>query len=113
MARGPGIASERADTLHRTRLVHAPVMAVEQVGVRREERKHFRKATRGKAIVAADARALLEMNLRETVRSEYSICDLQRFLEAHWPAQPMAANLQEDLVGDVVVRGSKQLDEDP
>ena len=35
VARGVGIARERADSLHRTGLVHAAVMAVEQVGVGR------------------------------------------------------------------------------
>ena len=39
-------------------------MAVEQVGVGREELEHFGEAACGEAVVAADARALLDMDGR-------------------------------------------------
>src|SRR5258706_5021738 len=88
-------------------------MAAEQVSVGREELEHFGEAAGGKVVVAADARALLEMNGRgEAVRGEHLVRDLERLLEADRPAQAMSADLQEDLVGDVVVRGTEQLDED-
>src|SRR5664279_1858107 len=88
-------------------------MAAEQVSVGREELKHFGEATGGKVVVAADARALLKMDGRgETVRGEVLIGDLERLLKANWPAQAVCAGLQEDLVGDVVVRYAEQLDED-
>src|SRR5258705_12293127 len=48
----------------------------------------------------------------ETVRGEHFVRDLERLLEANWPAQAVSADLQEDLVGDVVVRHAQQLDED-
>ena len=38
--------------------------------------------------------------------------DLERLLAADWPAQAVRADLQEDLVGNVVVRGAEQLDEE-
>src|SRR6187200_2220018 len=88
-------------------------MAAEQVGVRREELEHFGEAAGGEVVVAADARALLEMDGRgEAVRGEHLVRDLERLLEADWPAQAVPADLQEDLVGDVVVRGAEQRDED-
>src|SRR5258708_36351090 len=88
-------------------------MAAEQVSVGREELEYFVEAAGGKVVVAADAGALLEMDGRgETVRGEHFVRDLERLLEANWPAQVVSADLQEDLVGDVVVRYAKQLDED-
>src|SRR4029079_1502786 len=88
-------------------------MAAEQVGVGREELEHFGEGAGGKVVVAADARALLEMDGRgETVRGEHLVRDLECLLEAHGPAQELCAELQEDLVGDVVVRYAEQLDED-
>src|SRR5271157_5631401 len=88
-------------------------MAVEQVGVGREELEHFGEAAGGEVVVAADARALLKMDGRsESVRDKHLVRDLERLLEADWPAEAAPADLQEDLVGDVVVRGAEQLDED-
>ena len=88
-------------------------MAVEQVRVRRKEREHFGEAAGGEAVVAADARALHEMDgVGEALRGEQLVRDLERLLEADWPAQAVSADLQEDLVGDVVVRGAQQLGED-
>src|SRR6476660_3431631 len=88
-------------------------MAAEQVSVGREELEHFGEAAGGKVVVAADARALLEMDSRgEAVRGEHLVRDLQRLLEADRPAQALSADLQEDLVGDVVVRGAEQFNED-
>src|SRR6476469_8257674 len=54
VARGVGIARERADPLHGAGLVHAAVAAAEQVGVGRKELEHFGKAAGGEAVVAAD-----------------------------------------------------------
>src|SRR5262249_42761169 len=88
-------------------------MAAEQVGVGLEELEHFGEAAGGEVVVVADARALLEMDGRgEAVRGEHLGRDLERLLEADWPAQAVRADLQEDLVGNVVVRGAEQLDED-
>src|SRR5258707_6374484 len=88
-------------------------MAAEQVGVGREELEHFGEAAGREVVVAADARALLEMDGRgEAVRGEHLVRDLERLLKADWPAQAVRADLQEDLVGNVVVRGAEQLDED-
>src|SRR5271168_99703 len=88
-------------------------MAVEQVGVGREELEHFGEAAGGEAVVAADARALLEIDGGgEAVRRKHLARDLERLLEADWPAQAVPADLQEDLVGDVVVRGAQQLGDD-
>ena len=104
MARCVGIAGERANALHGAGLVQAAVVAAEQVGMGREELEHFGEAAGGKAIVAADARALLQMDgLSETMRGEDPVGDRERLLEADWAAQPMRADLQEDLVGDVIV----------
>jgi hypothetical protein len=88
-------------------------MAAEQVSVGGEDLEHFGEATGRKVVVAADARALLEMDGRgETARGEHLIRDLERLLKANWPAQAGCADLQEDLVGDVVVRYTEQLDQD-
>ena len=70
-------------------------MAVEEVGVEREKRQHFGKASGAKAVVAADARALLKMDgRRKTVRGEHFVCNLERLLEADGPAQAVPADLQ-------------------
>src|SRR5262249_25147997 len=88
-------------------------MAAEQVGVGLEELEHFGEAAGGEVVAAADARALLDMDGRgKVVRGEHLVRDLKRLLEADWPAQAVRADLQEDLVGNVVVRGAEQLDED-
>jgi hypothetical protein len=84
-------------------------VAVQQVGVGCKEFEHFGEAARGEAVVAADARALLEMDgSGETLGSENLVRDLERLLEADWPAQAVPADLQKDLVGDVIVRGAEQ-----
>ena len=46
--------------------------------------------------------------LGETVLGEHLVRDLERLLEADGPAQTMRADLQEDLVGDVVVGADQQ-----
>jgi Benzoate membrane transport protein len=99
MAGGVGIARERADPVHGASLVHAAVVAVEQAGVGRKEPQHFGEAAGGEAVVAADARALLEMDgCGEAMRGEHLVRDLKRLLEANWPAQAVPANLKEDLL---------------
>src|SRR6476469_8301506 len=87
-------------------------MAVKQVGVRCEQLEYFGEAAGGETIVAADARAFLETDGRgEALRGEHLVRDLERFLEADRSAQAMPADLQEDLVGNVVVGGAQQLGE--
>ena len=69
-------------------------MAVEQVGAGREELEYFGETACGEAVVAADARALLEMDgSGETLGSENLVRDLERLLEADWPAQATPADL--------------------
>ena len=81
--------------------------------MRREELQHFGEAAGGKAVVAADARTLFEMNgFGEAAGGKQFVRDLKRLLEADGTAQALRADLQEDLVGDVVVRCAEQLDED-
>src|SRR5580704_1520356 len=88
-------------------------MAVEQVGVGREELEHLGEAAGREAVIAADARALLKMDgLGEAVRREHLVRHLKRLLEADRPAQSASADLEEDLVGDEVVRVAKHLGED-
>ena len=78
-----------------------------------EEVQQLGEAAGRKAIAATDARAFLELNgLGKAVLGEHLVRDLKRFLEADRPAQAMPADLQEDLVGDVVVRADKQLGKD-
>src|SRR5437016_5925460 len=88
-------------------------MAVEQVGVGCEKLEYFGEAAGGEVVVAADARAFLEVDGRgEAMRGEHLVRDLERLFKANWPAQAVPADLQEDLVGDVVVRGAEQVTED-
>ena len=71
------------------------------------------KAAGREAVAAADARAFPEMDgLGEAVLGEHLVRDLERLLEADGPAQAMPADLQEDLVSDVVVRAEEQPGED-
>jgi hypothetical protein len=44
----------------------------------------------------------------EAVPDEHLVRNLERLFEADWPAQGMPADLQEDLVSDVVVRAEEQ-----
>src|ERR1700722_2199923 len=102
MAGGVGIARERANPVHGAGLVHAAVVAVEQISVGRKEFEHFGQAAGGGTIIAADARALLEMDgYGEAMRGQHLVRDLERLFEADGPAQAVSADLQEDLVGDV------------
>jgi hypothetical protein len=48
----------------------------------------------------------------EAVRGEHLVRHLEGLLEADGPTQAMPADLQEDLVRDVVVRGEEQRGED-
>ena len=43
---------------------------------------------------------------------EHLVRDLKRLLEANWPACVVPADLKEDLVSEIVVRGAQQLGED-
>jgi hypothetical protein len=63
-------------------------MAAEQVGAGHEELEHFGKAAGGEVVVAAEARALLEMDGHpEAVRGKHLVRDLERLLEADKPAR--------------------------
>src|SRR5580704_12811474 len=88
-------------------------MAMEQIGVGREELEHLGEAAGGEAVVPADARAFLEMDVRrEAVRGEHLVRDLKRLLETDRPAQLTAADLQEDLVSGIIVRVEEESDQD-
>src|SRR5262249_61161931 len=66
----------------------------------------------GSVVVGSDAGALLGMGgVGGAVGGELLVRDLERLLEADGPPQG-PADLEEDLIGDVVVRGDEQLDED-
>src|SRR5262249_41458658 len=93
-------------------LGHAAVVAVQQVGVGCKELEYFGEAAGGELVVAADTRAFLEVDgSGEVMCGEHLVRDLERLLEADRPAQALPPDLQEDLVGDVVVRGEEQLTE--
>ena len=105
MGGGVGVAGERADSVHGAALVHAAVMAMEQVGVGREELEHLGETAGREPVVAADAGALLEMDgVARPCAASICVRDLERLLEADRPAQLMGADLQEDLVGGIIVR---------
>src|SRR5262249_5265783 len=71
------VAGQRADAVEGASLVRAAIMAAEQVGVGRKKVEHLDKAAGPKAVVAADARALLKMDgFGEAVRGEYLARDL-------------------------------------
>src|SRR6185312_383691 len=78
-----------------------------------EEVQQLGKAAGREAVAAAGARAFLEMDgLSEAVLGEHLVRDLERLREADGPAQAMPAELQEDLVSDVVVRAEEQFGQD-
>ena len=84
-------------------------MAMEQIGVGREELEHLGEAARREPCIATDAGALLEMDgVTKAVRGELLVRDLKRLLETDRPAQLMAADLQEDLVGGIIVQKSRR-----
>src|SRR5262245_40907670 len=71
------------------------------------------KAAHHEAVAAADPRAFLEMDgLGKAVLAEHVVRDLERLREADGPAQTMRTDLEENLVGDVVVRAKEQLGQD-
>ena len=68
-------------------------MAAQEVGVGREEGEHFREAAGREAVVAADARAFLEMDGRgEAVRGKLLVRDRERLLQADRTVQAVAAD---------------------
>ena len=62
MGGGVGIAGEGADAVHGAALVQPAVVAMEQVGVGREELEHLGETASRKAVIAADAGAFLEVD---------------------------------------------------
>src|ERR1700679_3439297 len=88
-------------------------MAMEQVGMGREELEHLGETARRESCVAADAGTLLEGDgVREALWGEHRIHDLKRLLETDRPAQLMAADLQEDLIRGIIVRVEEETDQD-
>src|SRR5215475_8358664 len=110
MLGGVGIARQGADAGKRAGLVAGAVVAgAEQGGVGREELQQLGQAARREVIVAADARSFLEMNgIGKVLLGEHLVRDLERLLEADRPAEALPADLQENLVGDVVVGADEQ-----
>ena len=85
------------------------VAAAEQGSMGLEEAQQLGKAAGREAVAAADARAFLEMNgIGEAVPDEHLVRNLERLLEADGSAQAVPADLQKDLVSDVVVRAEEQ-----
>ena len=104
MLRGVRIAGQGANAGDAAGLEADAVAAFEQGGVGFEEAQHMGEAPGRKAVAGAKARSLLEPDrLREAVFGEEPVCNLERLFEADRPAQAMATDFQEDLVGDVVV----------
>src|SRR5947207_6147172 len=112
MPGGVGIARQGADAGKGAGLEEDAVAAAEQGGMGLEEVQQLGKAAGRETVAAADARAFLEMDgLGEAMLGEHLVRDLERLLEADGPTQAMRADLQEDLVGDVVGRAEEQLGE--
>src|SRR3954469_24665105 len=81
----------------------------EQAGMGLEEVQQLGKATGREAVAAADARAFLESDgSGEAGPDERLVRALGWLLEADGPARVRPADLEEDLVGDVVVRAEEQ-----
>src|SRR5262245_28017333 len=113
MLGGVGIACQGADAGKGAGLEEGAVAAAEQGGVGLEEVQQLGKAARHEAVAAADPRTFLEMDgLSEAVLGEHLVRDLERLLEADGRAQAMRTDLQEDLIGNVVVRAEEQPGED-
>ena len=110
---GVGVARQRADAGQGAGLVGAAVAALHQLGVRHEEVEHLGKTAGGEMVATADARALLEIDgIGEAVRGEDFVRRFERLVETDGAAVALGADLQEDLVGDVVVRADEQLVDD-
>src|SRR5215203_5514243 len=108
-----GIARQRADTGKSAGLEKGTVPAPEQVRMGMEEVKHLGETTGREAVAPTYARAFLQLDgFGEAVRDEYLIRDPPRLLEAYGCPEAMRAHLEEDLVGDVVVRGEEQFGKD-
>src|SRR5829696_640604 len=107
------ITRQGADAGEGAGLEQGAVAAAEQGGMGLEEAEQLGKATSREAVAAADAGAFLKVDgLSKAMPTEYLVCDLERLRKADRPAQATPADLQEDLVGDVVVRAEEQLGED-
>src|SRR4051794_29690709 len=102
-----GIARERADAGESAGLEKRAVPSSEQVGMGLKQVQHLGETT---GVAATYARAFLQSDgLREAVPRKHLVRDLQRLLQAHRRAQAIRSHLEEDLVGNVVVRGEQQL----
>src|SRR5690349_7538303 len=68
------------------------------------------EAARREAVAAADARTFLEGDRPgEALRGEHLVCDLERLHKTDGTAETVSAHLQEELIGNVVVRADEQL----
>ena len=74
--------------VHNAGLVHTAVMSTKQVGMGREELEHFGKAARSKAVVVADARALLKMDSRSAQGSELGLTGFTSCGKAEFDGAP-------------------------
>src|SRR5262249_14145796 len=87
--------------------------AAKQVGIGFEQAQHLVEAACREVVAAADARTFFEVNsLLEILLGEQLVRHLQRLLEADGSSETTSADLQEDLIGDVVVRAEEQLRKD-
>src|SRR3954447_26118493 len=109
MLRSVGIARQGADAGKGAGLEVGAVAAAEQGGMGLEEVQQLGKAAGREAVAAANARAFFKLDgLGEAVPDEHLVRDRERLLEGDGPSQAMPADLQEDLVRDVVVRVEEQ-----
>src|SRR5262245_62324113 len=107
-----GVARQSADAGKGAGLEEGAVAAAEQAGMGLEQVQQLGEAAGREAIVAADARALDEMDgIGEAVGGKHAVRDLERFFETYGSAE-RPADLEKDLVGDVIVRAEEQLRED-
>jgi hypothetical protein len=90
---GFGVACQRADAGKAAGLKRGVAAAPEQAGVGREKLEQPGETTSREAVAAADARAFLKVDgLREAVRGELRVRDLERLFEADRPAQALRAD---------------------
>src|SRR4051812_46133507 len=103
MLGGVGITRQGADAGKGAGLEAGAFAVAEQRGMGLEEVQQPGKAAGREAVAAADARAFLEWDrFGEAVPVELLIRALKRLLKADGPARAPPADLQEDLISDVV-----------
>ena len=109
MLGGVGITRQGADARKGAGLEEDAIATAEQGGMRFKEVQQLGEAAGRETVAAANARAFVEIDGRgKAVLGECLARDLERLLKADRSAQTMPADLQEDLVGDVVVPADEQ-----